>query len=86
MARRKREVTMTVAEITNEMANIDVQIEALTTQIKELKANKKKLIKDCVIAEEQEKEAAKVKQMQELVELINEKGLTMEQLKDILDK
>ncbi|MDO4274679.1 MAG: hypothetical protein Q4D16_13500 [Eubacteriales bacterium] len=84
MARRRREVKMTAAEITNEMANIDVEINALTTQIKELKANRKKLVKDYAIAQAQEAEAAKAKEMEELVQLIQEKGLTVEQIKELV--
>lgn len=83
---RKRQVNMSVEEITNEIASIDTQIESLTSQVKDLKAAKKKLAKDFITAKKQEDEAAKVKQMEELVNLIQEKGLTVEQVKEILDK
>ncbi|MDO4339868.1 MAG: hypothetical protein Q4C91_17530 [Eubacteriales bacterium] len=83
---RRRIVEATVVQISEEIQNIDTKLEKNAEESKALKQRKKELLKDLKAAEKQEAEAAKKRELEDLVALLNEKGLTVEDVKNILDK
>lgn len=85
MPRRKKIITRTSTEIAAEIATVNEQITSLTAELKDLKTVRGKLKKEYDKAEQQEAKAEKAKEIQGLVELLHEKGLSVEELKDIIN-
>lgn len=83
---RRRVVEITAAQISEEIKSIDAKLEKMAEESKALRLRKKELLKDLKAAEKQEAEAAKKKEMEDLVALMKEKGLTVEDVKKLLDK
>ena len=84
MPRRKRMVTLTPEEIQNRINELDEQITALNAEIKGLKSEKKQQLKDLKVAQKRAAEEQEQKGLKEVLELIKEKGLTAEQLKELI--
>ena len=84
MPRRKRMVTLTPEEIQNRINELDEQITALNVEIKGLKSEKKQQLKDLKVAQKRAAEEQEQKELKEVLELIKEKGLTAEQLNELI--
>lgn len=83
---KRREVQLTSENIRNAITETEQKIEALTTQVKELRLQKKELIKDLAAAEKKEEEEKKQAEMEALAELIKEKNLTVDDVRKVLEK
>ena len=83
---RVRKVEFTSEEIKSQIASIEEQIAKLTEDIKSLRAQKKDLAKDLVAAEKKEAAAKEEQSMKDLAKLLREKGLSVEEVRNMLDK
>ena len=84
---RVRKVELTSEEIKAQITSIEEQITKLTEDIKGLRVQKKNLSKDLVAAEKKEATAGKEEQsMKDLAKLLREKGLSVEDVQNMLDK
>lgn len=83
---RVRKVEFTSEEIKSQIASIEEQIAKLTGDIKSLRAQKKDLAKDLVAAEKKEAAAKEKQSMKDLAKLLREKGLSVEDVRNMLDK
>lgn len=83
---RVRKVELTSEEIKSQIASIEEQIAKLTGDIKSLRAQKKDLAKDLIAAEKKEAAAKEEQSMKDLVKLLREKGLSVEDVRNMLDK
>lgn len=83
---RVRKVEFTSGEIKSQIASIEEQIVKLTEDIKSLRAQKKDLAKDLVAAEKKEAAAKEEQSMKDLAKLLREKGLSVEEVRNMLDK
>lgn len=83
---RVRKVEFTSEEIKSQIASIEEQIVKLTEDIKSLRAQKKDLAKDLVAAEKKEAAAKEEQSMKDLAKLLREKGLSVEEVRNMLDK
>ena len=83
---RVRKVEFTSEEIKAQIASIEEQITKLTEDIKGLRAQKKNLSKDLVVAEKKEAAAKEEQSMKDLAKLLREKGLSVEDVRNMLDK
>lgn len=86
MRGKRRVVELTTEEVRAQIASTEEQITKLTDELKALRLQKKNLIKDLVVAEKKEAAAKEEADMKELVRMIQQKGLSVEQVKAILDK
>jgi phosphotransacetylase len=82
--RRRRNVEMSSQDILSQLDNLNSEIDKRTKELKELRAAKKTLEKNLVIAKEQESEEEKKKEMERLVSLMQEKGVTVEDIVALL--
>lgn len=83
---RIRKVEFTSEEIKSQITSIEEQITKLTEDIKGLRAQKKELTKDLVAAEKKETAVKEEQAMKDLANLLKEKGLTVEEVRNIIDK
>ena len=83
---RVRKVEFTSEEIKSQITSIEEQIIKLTEDIKGLRAQKKELAKDLIAAEKKETAVKEEQAMKERANLLKEKGLTVEEVRNILDK
>lgn len=83
---RVRKVEFTSEEIKSQITSIEEQITKLTEDIKGLRAQKKELTKDLVSAEKKETAVKEEQAMKDLANLLKEKGLTVEEVRNIIDK
>ena len=81
-----RKVDFTSEEIKSQITSIEEQITQLTEDIKYLKVQKKELTKDLVAAEKKEAAVKEEQAMKDLANLLKEKGLTVEEVRNIIDK
>lgn len=81
---RTRKVEMTTVEIAKKITEVEQQIDKFTDDVKKLRRQKKELKKDLMVAEKKEAAAEEEEIMKSLVAMIKKKGLTMEQVKNIL--
>lgn len=86
MARgRKRVVEATAASITESIKSVDEKINALNEEIKTLRIQKKELIKDLAVAEKREAEEKEAESMKNIIAMIQERGLSIDDVQKILD-
>lgn len=86
MARRKRKEVNLTSELIEEQINTNQkQILELSEKIKKLKLQNKNLEKELIITKENEKNEADKQMFKELTDLIKEKGLSLEEVKNILN-
>lgn len=83
---RVRKVELTSEEIKAQITSIEEQITKLTEDIKGLRVQKKNLSKDLVTAEKKEAAAKEEQSMKNLARLLREKGLSVEDVRNMLDK
>jgi proline dehydrogenase len=83
---RVRKVELTSEEIKAQITSIEEQITKLTEDIKGLRVQKKNLSKDLVAAEKKEAAAKEEQSMKNLAKLLREKGLSVEDVRNMLDK
>lgn len=83
---RVRKVELTSEEIKAQITSIEEQITKLTEDIKCLRVQKKNLSKDLVTAEKKEAAAKEEQSMKDLAKLLREKGLSVEDVRNMLDK
>ena len=83
---RVRKVEFTSEEIKSQITSIEEQITKLTEDIKGLRAQKKELAKDLIAAERKEAAVKEEQDMKDLANLLKEKGLTVEEVRNIIDK
>ena len=83
---RVRKVELTSEEVKAEITSTEEQITKLTDEIKTLKLQKKNLMKDLVVAEKKEAAAKEAQSMKDLARLLREKGLSVEDVRNMLDK
>ena len=86
MRGKRRVVESTSEEIKSQITSIEEQITKLTEDIKGLRAQKKELTKDLVAAEKKEEAVKEEQAMKDLADLLKEKGLTVEEVRNIIDK
>lgn len=86
MRGKRRVVESTSEEIKSKITSIEEQIIKLTEDIKSLRAQKKELAKDLIAAEKKETAVKEEQAMKDLANLLKEKGLTVEEVRNILDK
>lgn len=83
---RVRKVELTSEEIKAQIASTEEQITKLTDELKTLKLQKKNLMKDLAVAEKKEAAVKEEKSMKDLAKLLREKGLSVEDVRNMLDK
>ena len=83
---RVRKVELTSEEVKAEITSTEEQITKLTDELKTLKLQKKNLMKDLVVAEKKEVAAKEAQSMKDLARLLREKGLSVEDVRNMLDK
>lgn len=83
---RVRKVELTSEEIKAQITSIEEQITKLTEDIKGLRVQKKNLMKDLAVAEKKEAAAKEEQSMKDLAKLLREKGLSVEDVRNMLDK
>lgn len=83
---RVRKVELTSEEIKAQITSIEEQITKLTEDIKGLRVQKKNLSKDFVTAEKKEAAVKEEQSMKNLARLLREKGLSVEDVRNMLDK
>ena len=86
MRGKRRVVESTSEEIKSQITSIEEQITKLTEDIKSLRAQKKELTKDLVAAEKKEEAVKEEQAMKDLANLLKEKGLSVEEVRNIIDK
>lgn len=83
---RVRKVELTSEEIKAQITSTEEQITKLTDELKTLKLQKKNLMKDLAVAEKKEAAVKEEQSMKDLAKLLREKGLSVEDVRNILDK
>lgn len=83
---RVRKVELTSEEVKAQIASTEEQITKLTDELKTLKLQKKNLMKDLAVAEKKEAAVKEEKSMKDLAKLLREKGLSVEDVRNMLDK
>lgn len=83
---RVRKVELTSEEIKAQITSIEEQITKLTEDIKGLRVQKKNLSKDLVAEEKKEAAVKEEQSMKDLAKLLREKGLSVEDVRNMLDK
>lgn len=86
MRGKRRVVELTTEEVKAQIASTEEQITKLTDELKTLKLQKKNLSKDLVTAEKKEAAAKEEQSMKDLAKLLREKGLSVEDVRNMLDK
>ena len=83
---KRRVVELTTEEVKAQIASTEEQITKLTDELKTLKLQKKNLSKDLVAAEKKEAAAKEEQSMKDLAKILREKGLSVEDVRNMLDK
>ena len=83
---RIRKVELTSEEVKAQITSTEEQITKLTDELKTLKLQKKNLMKDLAVAEKKEAAAKEAQSMKDLARLLREKGLSVEDVRNMLDK
>lgn len=86
MRGKRRVVELTTEEVKAQIASTEEQITKLTDELKTLKLQKKNLSKDLVAAEKKEEAVKEEQSMKDLAKLLREKGLSVEDVRNMLDK
>ena len=86
MRGKRRVVELTTEEVKAQIASTEEQITKLTDELKTLKLQKKNLSKDLVAAEKKEAAVKEEQSMKALAKLLREKGLSVEDVRNMLDK
>lgn len=86
MRGKRRVVELTSEEVKAQIASTEEQITKLTDELKALRAQKKNLSKDFVAAEKKEAAVKEEQSMKDLAKLLREKGLSVEDVRNMLDK
>lgn len=86
MRGKRRVVELTTEEVKAQIASTEEQITKLTDELKTLKLQKKNLSKDLVAAEKKEVAVKEEQSMKDLAKLLREKGLSVEDVRNMLDK
>lgn len=84
MAGRRRKVEATSESIKAEISTIDNKIESLTEEIKQLRVQKKELVKDLAAAERKEAEEKEVADVKAIAAMLKEKNMTVDDLKQFI--
>ena len=83
---RVRKVEFTSEEIKAQITSTEEQITKLTDELKTLRLQKKNLMKDLAVAEKKEAAVKEEQSMKDLAKLLREKGLSVEDVRNMLDK
>lgn len=83
---RVRKVEFTSEEIKSQITSTEEQITKLTDELKTLRLQKKNLMKDLAVAEKKEAAVKEEQSMKDLTKLLREKGLSVEDVRNMLDK
>lgn len=83
---RVRKVELTSEEVKAEITSTEEQITKLTDELKTLRLQKKNLMKDLAVAEKKEAAVKEEQSMKDLAKLLREKGLSVEDVRNMLDK
>lgn len=83
---RVRKVEFTSEEIKSQITSTEEQITKLTDELKTLRLQKKNLMKDLTVAEKKEAAAKEEQSMKDLTKLLREKGLSVKDVRNMLDK
>ena len=86
MRGKRRVVELTSEEVKAQITSTEEQITKLTDELKTLKLQKKNLMKDLAIAEKKEAAVKEEQSMKDLAKLLREKGLSVEDVRNMLDK
>lgn len=86
MRGKRRIVELTTEEVKSKITSTEEQITKLTDELKTLRLQKKNLMKDLVVAEKKEAAAKEAQSMKDLARLLREKGLSVEDVRNMLDK
>lgn len=86
MRGKRRVVELTSEKVKSQIASTEEQITKLTDELKTLKLQKKNLSKDLVAAEKKEAAVKEEQSMKDLAKLLREKGLSVEDVQNMLDK
>ena len=84
MAGRRRKVEATSESIKAEISTIDNKIESLTEEIKQLRVQKKDLVKVLAAAEGKEAEEKEVADVEGIAAVLKEKNMTVDDLKQFI--
>lgn len=83
---RVRKVEFTSEEIKSQITSTEEQITKLTDELKTLRLQKKNLMKDLAVAEKKEAAVKEEQSMKDLAKLLREKGFSVEDVRNMLDK
>lgn len=86
MRGKRRVVELTTEEVKSKITSTEEQITKLTDELKTLRLQKKNLSKDFVAAEKKEAAVKEEQSMKDLAKLLREKGLSVEDVRNMLDK
>lgn len=86
MRGKRRIVELTTEEVKSQITSTEEQITKLTDELKTLRLQKKNLSKDLVAAEKKEAAVKEEQSMKDLAKLLREKGLSVEDVRNMLDK
>ena len=86
MRGKRRVVELTTEEVKAQITSTEEQITKLTDELKTLKLQKKNFMKDLAVAEKKEAAAKEAQSMKDLARLLREKGLSVEDVRNMLDK
>ena len=86
MRGKRRVVELTTEEVKAKITSTEEQITKLTDELKTLKLQKKNLMKDLAVSEKKEAAAKEEQSMKNLARLLREKGLSVEDVRNMLDK
>lgn len=86
MRGKRRVVELTSEEVKAQITSTEEQITKLTDELKTLKLHKKNLMKDLAVAEKKEAAVKEEQSMKDLAKLLREKGLSVEDVRNMLDK
>ena len=86
MRGKRRIVELTTEEVKAQITSTEEQITKLTDELKTLKLQKKNIMKDLAVAEKKEAAAKEAQSMKDLARLLREKGLSVEDVRNMLDK
>lgn len=86
MRGKRRVVELTSEEVKAQITSTEEQITKLTDELKTLRLQKKNLMKDLAVAEKKEAAVKEEQSMKDLAKLLREKGLSVEDVRNMLDK
>lgn len=86
MRGKRRVVELTTEEVKAQIASTEEQITKLTDELKTLKLHKRNLMKDLAVAEKKEVAVKEEQSMKDLAKLLRKKGLSVEDVRNMLDK